>query len=133
MSLEIGRQGYVGIAIEATAGTPEGTPSRFLAFTENTLQDKHEPLMDISARATRVKDHDAVVGKKWGEGDLAFYVDSIDLGYLLKLSLGEENVVQVGATNAYQHTFTPTVSGNNPKTATLWNYRGDDVSVKRHA
>lgn len=131
MSLEIGRQGYLGLAIEAVAGTAENTPSVFIPFTENTLQDKHEPLMDISSRATRVKDHDAVIGKKWGEGDVQMYLDSINSGYLFKLALGIETLSQVGSSNAYDHIFTPTVSGNNPKSATMWNYRGDDVSVKR--
>ncbi len=131
MSLEIGRQGYLGLAIEAVAGTPESSPDVFIPFTENSLQDKHEPLMDISARASRVKDHDAVIGKKWGEGDVQMYFDSINAGYLFKMALGGEINSQVGSSNAYDHSFTPTVSGNNPTAATLWNYRGDDVSVKR--
>lgn len=133
MSLTIGRQGYLGIAIESVAGTAESTPSRFIPFTENTLQDKHEKLVDISSRASRVKDHDSVVGKKWSEGDIGVYMDSLDAGYLFKLAFGIEAVTQVGSSTAYDHLFTPTVSGNSPKTATLWNYRNDGATVRQHA
>ncbi len=134
MALEIGRQGYVGVAVESTAGTPEASPSTFIPFTENTLMDKHEKLTDISSRASRIKDHDSRDGKKWGEGDVAGYLDSIDIGYILKVALGNEVKTVVGGTPAvHDHAFFVTASGNTPKSATLWNYRGATPSVKQHA
>lgn len=132
MALEIGRQGYLGLAIESTPGTPEGSPSVFIPFTENTLQDKHEPLLDISSRANRVKDHDAVTGKQWGEGDVAMYLDSINAGYMFKLALGNESKTAVNA-DVDDHLFYVTTSGNTPTTATLWNYRGAGPSVRQHS
>lgn len=131
MALEIGRQGYLGLAIESTPGTPEVSPSVFIPFTENSLQDKHEPLMDVSSRASRWLNHDTVVGKKWGEGDIAIYADSINSGYLFKLAFGNETKTTVGA-DVNDHQFIITASGNTPKSATLWNYRGSGVSVRQH-
>jgi len=134
MALLIGRQSSAGLAVEATPGTPEASPSVFIPFTENTLQEKHEPLMDISSRASRVKDHDAVAGKKWGEGDLAVYVDATNIGYLFKTALGNEVKTVVGGTpEVNDHQFYPTTSGNTPKSATLWDMRGSGPSVKKHA
>lgn len=132
MSLEIGRQGYVGLAIESVSGTPEASPTTFIPFTENTIVSKHEPVLDIAARASRTKDYNAVVGKKWAEGDLALYVDASQSGYLLKLALGQEAMSTVTG-NIREHLFYPTVSGNSPTSATLWVYRGDDVDVNQHA
>lgn len=132
MALEIGRQGYLGLALEAAAGTPESSPAVFIPFTENSLMDKHEPLVDISSRASRVKDHDAITGKKWGEGSVAAYADANNLGYFLKLALGNETKTIVGGTpEVNDHQFYPTTSGNTPKSATMWNYRGDAPAVKQ--
>jgi hypothetical protein len=134
MVLAIGRQGYVGLAIEATAGTPESAPTIFIPFTDNNLQEKHEPLADISSRASRVKDYDAVAGKKWGEGDLEMYLDATNTGYLLKLGLGNEVKTVVNASPAiHDHQFFVTASGNTPKSATMWVYRGATPSVKQYA
>lgn len=132
MSLEIGRQGYVGLAIESVAGTPEASPATFIPFTDNTIVAKHEPVLDISARASRVKDFNAVTGKKWAEGDLAMYADASQSGYLLKLALGQEAMSTVTG-SIREHLFYPTVSGNSPTSATLWVYRGDDVDINQHA
>lgn len=133
MSLVTGRQGYIGFALESTAGTPEASPVVFLPTTENTIEDKHEKLLDISTRASRVKDHDSVSGKKWSEGDLAMYLDATNAGYLFKAALGNEVKTDVQADpNVDNHQFYVTVSGNTPKTATLWNYRGSDPSVKQY-
>lgn len=134
MSLEIGRQGYLGIAMEDTPGSPEASVDVFIPFTENTLMDKHEKLVDIASYASRVKDHDSVEGKKWGEGDVAMYVDCNNIGYLFKVALGNETKTTVGGTpEVHDHQFYVTTSGNTPKSATVWNYRGDTLSVKQHS
>ena len=75
MSILTGRQGYLGLAIEATAGSAESTPSVFLPITENTMETKHEKYTDISSRASRIKDHASITGKKWTEGDVGLYLD----------------------------------------------------------
>jgi hypothetical protein len=128
MAEKIGRLGYLGLAIEATPGTPESTPDVFIPFTENTLRGHHEPLMGIHSKASRIKDMTSVAGKKWGEGSVTMYLDSLNAGYLLKLALGAEARTQLNATPpVHDHLLTPTVSGNAAACATLWDYKGVDV------
>lgn len=132
MAEKIGRLGYVGLAIEAVPGTPESSPDVIIPFTENTLRGHHEPLVDIAARTSRIKDADAVTGKKWGEGSLTMYLDSISSGFLLKMAFGQEARTQLSATPpVHDHLLTPTVSGNSPTSATLWDYKG--VDIERYA
>ena len=88
MSIDIGRQGWLGLAIEAVQGTPESAPSVFLPTTEATIEPKHEKLMEISTRSTRVKDHNSVDGKMWSEGDVSMYLDATNFGYIAKVALG---------------------------------------------
>jgi hypothetical protein len=134
MSEQIGRLGYLGLAIEATPGTPESSPDVFIPFTENTLRGHHEPLGDVSARASRIKDVGSVQGKRWGEGQVTMYLDSLNAGYLLKLAFGAENRTQLSATPpVHDHHFVPTVSGNSVAAATLWNNRGVDVEQFSYA
>lgn len=131
MSLQIGRTGYLGLAIESVAGTAESTPSIFYPTTEDSIEAKHEKLVNISTRANRIKDYDSVAGKKWGEGDISAYLDASNAGYLFKLAFGQETKTNV-ATGVDNHQFYVTASGNTAKTATLWQYRGSDPSVQRY-
>jgi len=132
MAEKIGRLGYLGLAIEASSGSAEATPDVFIPFIENSIRGHHEALMDNSSRETRVKDFGSVSGKLWGEGDVTMYLDSINAGYLLKLALGLEARTQKNATPpVHDHLLTPTVSGNNATSATLWDYKG--VDVERYA
>lgn len=127
MAEKIGRLGYLGLAIEASNGSAESTPDVFIPFTENSLRGHHEPLMDISARASRVKDYNSVAGKKWGEGSVTMYLDATNAGYLLKMAFGSEVRTQKNATPAvHDHAMYPTVSGNAVTSATLWDYKGVD-------
>lgn len=135
MALITGRQGYLGLAIEATPGTPEASPDTFLPFTENSIIEQHEVLQDNSSRSSRVSLHNSVKGQQWAEGDVAVFADTIQSGYLFKLALGNESrtIVSASAPAVHDHLFYVTASGNTPTTATLWNYRGDGVDVKRHS
>lgn len=127
MAESIGRLGYLGLAVETTAGTPEGTPDVFIPFTENSLRGMHEPLMDIAARTSRVMNNTSVEGKKWGEGQVTMYLDSLVSPYLFKLALGQESRTQRSSTPpVHDHLFYPTVSGNAATAATLWNSRQVD-------
>jgi len=134
MAEKIGRLGYLGLAVEASPGTPEATPDVFLPFTENSLRGHHEPLMDVSARQTRVQQYGSVAGKRWGEGSVTIYLDSINSGYFFKLGLGlEANTQKNSSPPVYDHLFTPTVSGNAVTAATLWDYKGVDVEQYSYA
>lgn len=131
---KIGRLGYLGLALEDTAGTPEAAPDVFIPFTENSMRGHHEPLMDNASRASRVKDYTSVQGKKWGEGSVSMYLDATNIGYLLKMALGNEARNELNVTPpVYDHLFTPTVSGNAVQAATLWDYKGVDVEQYSYA
>ena len=128
MSEQIGRLGYLGLAVESDSGSAESSPDIYIPYIENSLRGHHEPLMDISARASRVKDYSSVEGKKWGEGSVAMYLDGSNSGYLLKMALGTEARTEKNTTPpVHDHLMYPTVSGNAMTTATLWDYKGVDV------
>ena len=134
MAEKVGRLGYLGIAIESTPGTPQGSPSVFIPFIENTILGHQEPIGNFSAKANRVKEFGSVVGKKWGEGNIKMYLDSTNAAYLLKMAFGSESLTQKNATPpTYDHLMYPTVSGNIPTTATLWDYKGVDVQQYAYA
>ena len=134
MAEKIGRLGYLGLAIEATAGTPESTPDIFVPFTENSLRGHHEPLMDNSSHTSRVKDFTSVAGTRWGEGQVTMYLDSLNAGYLLKLAFGAEARTQLNSSPpVHDHLFYPTVSGNNATSATLWDNKGVDAEQYAYA
>ena len=126
MSITIGRLGYLGFGLETDPGTAVD-PAVFLPFTDVSLRAHHEPIEDIAAKTSRLMDKDSVVGKKWSEGDIKIDADVVNSGYLWKLALGNE-VLETGTPN--NHTFYTTVSGNTPKTATV--YYGRDTDVERY-
>ncbi len=123
--LKTGRQGYLGLGIESTPGTAVPATTT-IPFTANTLLGKHTPQEDIAARASRVQDFNSAQGKMWGEGQIDVNVDSLNVGFLLKIAMGNE-IVNTVQTGVYDHLFYTTVSGNQPTTATLYNYQGIDV------
>jgi hypothetical protein len=132
MAEKIARLGYLGLAIEATPGTPEATPDVFLPYVENSLRGHHEPIVDISARTSRIKQVGSVAGKRWGEGSVTIYLDSLNSGYLFKLAFGAESRTQKNATPpVHDHLMVPTVSGNAATSATLWDYKG--VTTEQYA
>lgn len=125
MSLKIGRLGILGLGIESTPGTPVAATTA-IPFTANTLKGKHTPLDNIASYGSRAQNANSVQGKHWSEGDVTVNADTIQLGYFLKLTTGNE-VVNTVQTGVYDHLFFTTVSGNTPLTATLYNYQGVDV------
>ena len=82
--------GFVTEAGGINNGTP-GTPvaaTTTVPFISNTLRGKHEPIKDIAARGSRVQDFTSVLGKQWGEGEITVNVDTLNVGYFLKLATG---------------------------------------------
>lgn len=121
MSLEIGRKGYIGIALESTPGAPE-TIDAYVPFTENTLQAMHEPIANEAAYGVREKTFDAVEGKKWSEGSIAINCDARNVGYFLIGALGTDTPANV-AGSVYDHVITRNNS-NTPQTMTITQARG---------
>lgn len=126
MALKIGRQGYLGLGIESTAGTPVAATTT-IPFVANTIKGKQDNIEDISARASRAKNFGSVLGKQWGEGEVTVNVDSLNIGFLAKLATGNEALSTVVSSQVFDHLFYTTVSGNTPLTATLYNYQGVDT------
>lgn len=134
MSEKIGRLGYLGLAMEDDPGSAESSPDIYIPYIDNSLRGHHEPLMDISARASRVKDHSSVEGKKWGEGSVSMYLDATNAGYLLKMAFGTEARTEKNTTPpVHDHLMYPTVSGNAVTSATIWDYKGVDVEQFAYA
>lgn len=125
MTLKIGRQGYLGLGIESQAGTAVPATTA-VPFVTNSLLGKHNPQEDIAARGSRAQNYTSIIGKQWSEGEVDVNLDLTNAGFFLKLALGNE-VLSNPATGVYDHLFYTTVSGNNPLTATLYNYTGLDV------
>ena len=121
MSLEIGRKGWIGAAVESTPGVPV-PQTDVIPFTENTLMAKHEPIPNEAAYGVREKTFDAVIGKKWSEGSLSINADAVNTGFLLYGALGDNSPANV-AGSVYDHTFTRDNS-NTPQTLTFNQARG---------
>lgn len=121
MSLDIGRKGYIGIALESTPGSPE-TIDDYVPFTENTLEGKQEPITNEAAYGVREKVFDAVIGKKWSEGNISVNTDSRNIGYFLVGALGTDTPANV-AGSVYDHVVTRNNS-NTPQTMTITQARG---------
>lgn len=126
MALKQGRQGLLGLGIESSPGTAVSATTT-IPFIDNSLAGKHEPIMDIASRGSRAQNFTSVLGKQWGEGELTVNVDTLNIGYLLKLATGNEAVNTVVSSQVFDHLFYTTVSGNTPLTATLYNYQGVDT------
>lgn len=121
MSLEIGRKGWIGVAVESSPGVPV-PQTDIIPFTENTLMAKHEPIPNEAAYGVREKTFDAVIGKKWSEGSLSINADAVNTGFLLYGALGDNSPANV-AGSVYDHTMTRDNS-NTPQTLTFNQARG---------
>lgn len=121
MAKNIGRLGYLGLAMESIPGTAVTTADVFIPYTDVSLRGHHEPIEVIGATGSRFVQRSSVNGKKWSEGDVAMDLDTHVSGYLFKMMLGNE-ILTAGTPN--EHNFYITASGNTPKTATLIFGRG---------
>lgn len=115
MTKFIGRQQEVGIAPEATRGTPVA-PTFWLPKTTYTVEDKVQKGRFMGSYGRLEGGDDALVTEKWAEGDCALELTDKNLGLLL---YGLFGTVSSGSFNsAYKHTFTVQQSVQ-PKTLTL--------------
>ena len=114
----IGRRGWIGIAIEATAGVPV-TPASYLPFVEADLQEQLEILSDKSARGVRDSESEnSAVGKQWGIGNIKVNLDTKYAPYFIGLALGTFGTATNRATGVNDWTFTRNAS-NVPLTASI--------------
>ena len=115
MSKFVGRLGNVGIAKEATSGTIV-TPTMYVPFNSISFDDKTTTAREEEGLG-RIEDSDSnLVTNKYGEGDLEFDMNDLNIGLFLTSLIGASPVSTGGPT--YTHTYT-LANTNTHKTLSL--------------
>ena len=130
MTLNIGRQGWTGIALEATPGIGV-SPSDYVQFMTNTLGGQVTTEEISNATQNRIKVFSSVQTKKWGAGDLEFYADPKIMGYFLVSALGTVNTTNPSG-SIYNHTITVKNTNSNPQTLTIINDRQGNIDQEAY-
>lgn len=115
MSKFVGRLGNVGVAKEATSGTIV-TPTFYVPFNSISFDDKVTTARETEGLG-RIEDSDAnYVVNKYGEGDLEFDLNDLNLGVFLTSLLGASPTTSGGPTYAHAYALANT---NTHKTISL--------------
>jgi len=113
MSEIIGKQIEVGIAVEETRGTPQGTAEHWFKNVTASIVERAEKAVDDSNR-NRIEDSlGARLVKKWVEGDLEGIVHADAIGYLFYNIYGAVSSGVVSG-SVYDHTFSVANSIQHP-------------------
>jgi len=128
MSVSIGRRGWVGVALETSAGTGGDTPTKYIPYTACTLHNVVEVLDDEAAKGIRERAWGSVAARTRGEGDITLYLDVENLPYFLFPALGT-CVTQDVESGVYQHIFTR--KDANPPTTLCLNVN-DTVETRKY-
>lgn len=116
MAKFVGRRGTLGIAIEATRGTPVA-PTYWIPFANMSFFDRVETAREEQGMGN-IADSDSVyVVMRMGEGEIDAQLYDYGLGYILSSLLGAVPVTS-GA-GPYTHTFTLSQT-NQPKSLSLY-------------
>ena len=116
MTKFVGRRGTLGIAIEATRGTPVA-PTYWLPFVTMSFFDRTETQREEQGMGN-IADSDSIyVTMKMGEGDIESQLYDQALGYILTSLLGA--APSTSGSGTYTHTFTLS-STNQAKTLSLY-------------
>jgi hypothetical protein len=116
MTKFVGRRGTLGIAVEATRGTPV-TPTYWMPFVTMSFFDKTESAREEQGMGN-IADSDSIyVTMKMGDGTVESQLYDYGLGYILTSLLGA--VPSSSAGPPYTHTYTLS-STNQPKSLTLY-------------
>lgn len=115
MSKFVGRLGNVGVAKEATSGTIV-TPTFYVPFNTISFDDKVTTAREQEGLG-RIEDSDSnYVVNKYGEGDLEFDLNDLNLGVFLTSLLGASPTTSGGPTYAHAYALANT---NTHKTMSL--------------
>ena len=118
MTVKLGREPFLGVGIETSAGTGVAA-SKYLPFVTCTIRGMQEPIVDEAAKGVRERVWGAITGQKHGEGDVEIYADVENAALLLYPVLGSiSSGTASGEAAVYEHTITRKAS-NPPKTVTL--------------
>jgi hypothetical protein len=129
-NINIGRQGWSGIALETTPGVGV-SPTDYVQFMTNTLfgDVKNDPISN--ATQNRIKNFSSVPTQKMGKGDIEMYADPKIMGYFLVGALG--SVVTTNPSGSiYNHTITVKNTNSTPQTLTIINDRQGSVDQEAY-
>jgi len=125
---QIGRKGFLGVAIEATPGTGVA-PVKYLPYDSCTLNNIVEVLDDEAAKGIRERAWGSVTARERGEGEVQIKMDAVNLPYLLFPALGNISTSTAGGeSTVFEHVFCRKAN-NPPKTATFTFY--DTVETRQ--
>jgi len=127
-NVSIGRRGWVGVALETSAGTGGDTPIKYLPYTSQTLHNVVDVLDDEAAKGIRERAWGSVAAMTRGEGDISVLLDVENAPYLLFPALGNMSSSCVEG-SVYQHILTRKAS--NPPTTICLNIN-DTVGTRRY-
>ena len=116
MTKFVGRRGTLGLAIEATKGTPV-VPSYWLPYVTMSFFDRTETASESQGMGNIADQDSFYVTMVMGEGDIESQLYDQALGYILSSLLGAKPVTT--GTNPYTHTFTLS-NTNIPQTLSLY-------------
>lgn len=130
MTLNIGRQGWTGIALETTPNIGV-SPTDYVQFMTNTLFGQVTTEEVSNATQNRIKVFNSVQTKKWGAGDLEMYADPKIMGYFLVGAMGTVNTTNPSG-SIYNHTITVKNTNSTPQTLTLINDRQGSIDQEAY-
>lgn len=116
MTKFVGRRGNLGVAVEATRGTPV-TPTYWMPRVTMSFFDRTESAREEQGMGN-IADSDSIyVTMRMGEGDIEAQLYDYGLGYILTSLLGATPSSSAGP--PYTHTYTLSQT-NQPKSLTLY-------------
>lgn len=116
MTKFVGRRGSLGVALEATRGTPV-VPAYWIPYATLSFADKIESARENQGMGNIADSDSFYVTMQMAEGELESQLYDSALGYILSSLLGAVPVTTGG--NPYTHTFTLSQS-NQAKSLTLY-------------
>ncbi len=106
MSYLLGENVTMGVASEATRGTPVSPTDFVPARVASDITKKVEKTMVKESRASKFGTYGAEITHSRGEGELEFNLKNRTIGYFLKSLLGSvSSALKGGETVVYNHTF----------------------------
>ena len=105
-TVSIGRRGWLGIALEPSAGSGGDAPTKFIPYTAQTLHNVVDILDDEAAKGIRERAWGSAVSRTRGEGDITLLLDVENAPYLLYPALGSKtSVTASGESLVWEHTL----------------------------
>lgn len=117
MSKFVGRRGTLGIAIEATRGTPVN-PTHWIPFATMSFKDTVETALEEQGQGVIADNDSSYVVMKMGEGEFEAQLYDKALGVILTGLLGAAPVTAGG--NPYTHTYTLSNSNQHKSLSLYW-------------